>query len=34
MPINQDAVVQHIGFYGNLTMSNPLHMAKLYDSTP
>jgi hypothetical protein len=34
MPINQDAVVQHIGFYGNLTMNNPLHMAKLYDSTP
>lgn len=33
-PINQDAVVQHIGFFGNLTMSNPLHMAKLYDSTP
>jgi hypothetical protein len=34
MPINQDAVVQHIGFYGNLTMNNPLHMAKLLDSTP
>jgi hypothetical protein len=34
MPINQDAMVQHIGFYGNLTMNNPLHMAKLYDSTP
>jgi hypothetical protein len=34
MPINQDAVVQHIGFFGNLTMSNPLHMAKLYDSAP
>lgn len=31
-PTNQDAVVQHIGFYGNLTMNNPLHMAKLYDS--
>jgi hypothetical protein len=31
-PINQDAVVQHIGFYGELTMTNPLHMAKLYDS--
>ncbi len=28
-PVNQDAVVQHIGFYGNLTMVNPLHMAKL-----
>lgn len=33
-PVNQDAVVQHIGFYGELTMCNPLHMAKLYDSTP
>jgi hypothetical protein len=32
MPINQDAMVQHIGFYGNLTMSNPIHMAKLRDS--
>lgn len=28
-PINQDAVVQHIGFYGELTLRNPLHMAKL-----
>lgn len=34
MPINQDAVVQHIGFYGELTMNNPLHMAKLFDSAP
>jgi len=34
MPINQDAVVQHIGFFGELTMNNPLHMVKLYDSTP
>jgi hypothetical protein len=33
-PINQDAVVQHIGFYGNLTLNNPLHFAKLYDSAP
>lgn len=32
MPINQDAMVQHIGFFGNLTLRNPLHMAKLYDS--
>lgn len=32
MPINQDAMVQHIGFFGNLTLKNPLHMAKLYDS--
>ncbi|MEM9053878.1 MAG: phage major capsid protein [Pseudomonadota bacterium] len=31
-PVNQDAVVQHIGMYGNLTMFNPLHQAKLYDS--
>lgn len=34
MPINQDAIVQHIGFYGNLTMNNPLHNAKLLDSVP
>ena len=34
MPINQDAVVQHIGFMGELTMANPLHQVKLYDSTP
>lgn len=33
-PVNQDAVVQHIGFYGELTMVNPLHQAKLYDSAP
>ena len=33
-PINQDAVVQHIGFYGELTLNNPLHTAKLYDSSP
>lgn len=32
MPINQDAIVQHIGFFGELTLCNPLHMAKLYDS--
>ena len=31
-PVNQDAVVQHIGFYGELTLCNPLHMAKLHDS--
>ncbi|WP_083195213.1 phage major capsid protein [Pararhodobacter sp. CCB-MM2] len=29
-PVNQDAVVQHIGFYGELTLKNPLHMSKLY----
>jgi hypothetical protein len=33
-PINQDAIVQHIGLMGNLVMNNPLHMAKLYDSSP
>ena len=32
-PVNQDAVVQHIGFYGELTMVNPIHMAKLFDSS-
>ena len=32
MPVNQDAIVQHIGFYGNLTLNNPLHVAKLHDS--
>lgn len=30
-PVNQDAIVQHIGFYGNLTLANPLHQAKLTD---
>ena len=34
MPVNQDAVVQHIGFYGEVCMSNPLHMVKMYDSVP
>jgi hypothetical protein len=34
MPVNQDAMVQHIGFMGNLTLKNPLHMAKLWDSNP
>jgi hypothetical protein len=33
-PVNQDAVVQYIGFRGNLTMNNSLFNAKLYDSTP
>ena len=33
-PVNQDAVVQHIGFFGELTMVNPIHMAKLFDSNP
>lgn len=30
-PVNQDAIVQHIGFFGNLTMANPLFQAKLTD---
>jgi hypothetical protein len=30
-PVNQDAMVQHIGLYGNLTMNNPLFCAKLRD---
>lgn len=30
-PVNQDALVQHIGFFGNLTLANPLHQAKLSD---
>lgn len=32
MPINQDAIVQHIGFMGELTMCNPLHQVKLHDT--
>lgn len=28
-PVNQDAVIQHVGFYGNLTLANPLFNAKL-----
>ena len=31
-PINQDAIVQYIGFMGNFTNNNPLHEALLYDS--
>ena len=31
-PVNQDAIVQHVGFMGELTLVNPLHMAKLYDT--
>jgi hypothetical protein len=34
MPINQDAVVQYIGFMGEITMVNPLFQWKLYDSNP
>lgn len=33
-PINQDALVQYIGFMGELTMVNPLFQWKLYDSNP
>ena len=33
-PINQDAIVQFLGFFCELTLNNPLHVAKLYDSTP
>lgn len=33
-PINQDAVVQYLGYMGELTLNNPLHNAKMYDSTP
>jgi len=31
-PINQDAIVQYIGFMGNLTMANPLFNWRFYDS--
>ena len=31
-PINQDAIVQYIGWMGELTMTNPLFNWKLYDS--
>ena len=31
-PVNQDAIVQHIGFFGNVTMANPLFQAKLRTS--
>lgn len=31
-PINQDAIVQYIGWMGNMTMNNPLFNAKLIDS--
>lgn len=33
-PINQDAIVQYIGWMGELTMTNPLFNWKLYDSDP
>lgn len=31
-PINQDAVVQHLGWMGELCMFKPIHQTKLYDS--
>ena len=31
-PINQDAIVQHLGFMGELTMKSPLHNAKIIDT--
>jgi hypothetical protein len=34
MPVNQDGVVQHVGFMGNLILKNPLHTAKIRDSNP
>jgi hypothetical protein len=33
-PVNQDGVVQHVGFMGNLILKNPLHTAKIFDSNP
>lgn len=33
-PINQDAIAEFIGWMGNLTMTNPLFNARLYDSNP
>lgn len=33
-PINQDAIVQHIGWMGELCMFKPLHQSKLRDSNP
>lgn len=33
-PINQDAIAQFVGWMGNLTMTNGLFNARLYDSDP
>lgn len=33
-PINQDALVNHLRFFGELTIVNPFHFARLYDSNP
>ncbi len=30
MPVNQDMIIQHIGFMGELCLENPLHMSKIY----
>lgn len=32
MPVNQDIVVRHIGSRGQVTMTNPLHQFKMFDS--
>lgn len=34
MPINQDAIVQHVGFMGELVLKMPVHTFKIYDSSP
>ncbi len=34
MPVNQYAVVQHMGIMANIIMKNPLTNGKLYDSSP
>ena len=34
MPVNQDAIVSHIGFMGELVLKKPVFTAKLYDSSP
>ena len=31
-PVNQDAIVQHLGFMGELCVFKPIHQSKLYDS--
>ena len=34
MPINQDAIVQHLGFMGEVVLKMPVHTFKIYDSSP
>ena len=34
MPINQDAIVQHLGFMGEQVLKQPVHTFKIYDSSP